>query len=392
MSPRLALILTTIILTCGAVLLLFATGHVPDPARSDLAAYQEGQQLFRSGGDPYSTAAIRKFQCPGETKCHLVMVWNPPLIFVSAGPIISLLPSNFLAFWSGISMLCGIGLLCAGYRFACGGLPSPIVVITGCLASLGLLKEVEMGQFSSVVAMATVAGVWCYFQRRDFLCGCLVAVAGLKPHIFFVQGILLTIWVVRERRWTVLITAAVIIIGESVAAELIRPGITQLWTGRETWPTDLLGATLSSLIRGWIGAHGQEDLPKLAPGLALTCAAIFAVHQRWFTAPIRMSTMVVAIGLNPFFAPYGHNFEQVLLLVPFGYIAGLTSTGELPRRTYQLLVGLLITVGLALPAAVGDPDIGQLPLSWFTPTLAWLIFTVFLVRTQGQQADASTAT
>ncbi len=371
---------TALVLVIAPAAIMFLTGHTPDPVNSDLAAYHQAFSLFFAGLNPYSPAEIMQRQCIPAPPCHPIMVWNPPIVFVTIAPFIALLPFTCLAAWSAVSSACGVGLVWLGYRFASrrGTLPPELLVAATC-SSLGLLKELEMGQWSAVIAMLTVTGFALYRRNRDFMSGLVLGVAIVKPHIFFVPGVLLAVWIVRERRWRVPMGALTAVTAFGLLAELVHPGIFRLWLSRETWPDDLLGATLSSLMRGYLAAWGRPDRPWLAVVISLAGVALLGVARSWHKREPSTGEMMIAIAFNPLLAPYGHVFEQLTLLTPFAYIAGLADTGRLRRTWYLWLLTLQVIVGMGLPAALHNPPLGALPLAWFSQPIAWIIFGASLL-------------
>jgi hypothetical protein len=211
-------------------------------------------------------------------------------------------------------------------------------------------------------------------RRRDLVAGAFLALAAIKPQLSYLFWIALLLWVVQERRWRVLLGAAL-----GVLALLAWPLwddpqlLTRYWTaltqGTQThshW-SPVWGTALRFMLgreRAWL-----QFVPTL-PGLAWLAWYWLRRRRTWdwekcLPALLFASLLTASYGAWPF---------DLVLLLP-ALLQATSALPDAPRRRAVAAVGWFAAVnGLALALLLCQVE--YFWFIWMTPALllGWLLF------------------
>jgi len=242
------------------------------------------------------------------------------------------------------------------------------------------------GQWAYLLFALAVAAYLDLVARHDVRAGLWWSLAVLiKPQLFVLGSVALTAWLVRERRWRVLGTAAAFAMGAAAASAVALPG----W-----WTPWLAAVATRRIVRStqqptFAGLAGDiaGDLWPIAWGVlvaALAIAVLWAVRR----APERRGGIAFGgfRGLSVGGALYSWSYDQYLCLACGIVAVGVVSdTGARIRRAFSLATFTLfapVALGLWLVAFPRYHDTG----SGLVPVLAILLLVAAAatrVRTAG---------
>ncbi len=380
-------IVINFVLLIALQLMLFAAfgaGHWRGNA--DLTSYATAQQLFLSGGDPYSAAELvawRKLLDPSFT--GTAPVWNPPILFVTIGWMFSAPFAYLPMLFSTASTIAFAIVLLIGTSLRLGrSITSPLIFPLGmALCPIVVLSSIK-GQWSTILVGCFAMGLLLFQRRRDFIAGAILALCILKPHVTFLPCIALALVILAERRFKVILGAAAMLLVTTFLSELINPGIFWKWLGREAWPTDYIGSTGSSLIRA--GLTSKFGIIAKWPVIVVSLLGMTVISFQTLRAShpkARLYAIMLACVLNPIFAPFGFMYDQTIALLPIGFIlAGLIDPSRSQKNSFhlRLLAGIgLLALWVGFVASTMR-SLFDLPLFWFVYPVFLLSFGVLLLE------------
>lgn len=350
----LAAILAAVLTCVGAMFVPVRSPYL----QSEILAYKIAEDLVGRGANPYDPATVlSEWQTrTGIDAPEVMMVWNPPVVFLYPGVFLQLPESLVYAVWPFLNVSAAAILGLIGWKLASAKTLRVVPLIVASFCSAPLIIEFQIAQLSSLVALPPMVGILLFLKRRDFLAGLFFSLAILKPHLLFLPLIAVGYWTVFERRWKI-VAGTVIGLGASLlAAEVVFPGISWQWLTRETWPVNYAGATLASMIRAIMSLQGFPDpiflsafLPVIgAVGLGLV---LFRKARHPSIVPLMWSLL-----LNQVFSPYGFIFDQCVLIVVQAFLASRAPTVMHAARLliFMMLANVLPTVtSLVAPTWLG---------------------------------------
>ncbi len=177
----------------------------------DFVPYWVGVRQMWHGLSPYNSATTHAIQSillggpPAPGGDPMLFVY-PAWLFLPLTPL-ALLPLPWAAaLWTGL-LLWGTLHLVAYLAFCWGGgefihtLLWAVVLIVGSLPYLAI--SVTKGQLG-LLSMAALLMAYLLRKRRDFISGCVLALAVIKPTLTIVPVIGFFVWALVERRWRLL--------------------------------------------------------------------------------------------------------------------------------------------------------------------------------------------
>jgi hypothetical protein len=234
-----------VMLWCG--MLVFAVALIPRLYRAlplnDFIEYWSAARLFITGGNPYSGAEmLRVEQSLGWSSPEALPMLNPPWVLTIFAPLAALPFRTAQILWFIVSaalLFASADLLWRYY----GGRPDQRVVAWAC-AALFFPNPValRMGQVAPIILFGLVAFLVSMRSRSPWLAGVALFVLGMKPHLLVPLGLVLMIWIIQRRNWTVLGGLTLVVAVATAVAIVVNPaaltGYIHLWAN--TPPVDLL--------------------------------------------------------------------------------------------------------------------------------------------------------
>lgn len=317
---------------------------------SDLMIYNTSLAVAGAGGNPYNPVEIREalksyIESPGEP-VHLM--WNPPGFLIYPG-LLLLLPQPILYdLWPAILVVSVFALAIIGAQISGIRESRAEHIIFAASASLPFLVEIKLSQLSSIVSLLPIFGMLLYLRGANFISGVLLSFGVLKPHAVFLPLCVIALWTLHERRWQVLVGAAVGLLCLLGLSEAVFPGLNQLWLHRASWPVNIVGSAIPGLLRLYLIGDGYYArlLGLLWSCLGVAVFALISWRSKWGRPA---EVLVWAIMLNPIVTPYGFMFDQSVLVVAQAFwLMRFASIGEA-----RLAIGC-ITVSNIIPLVLNQ--------------------------------------
>ncbi|HXF04409.1 MAG TPA: glycosyltransferase family 87 protein [Blastocatellia bacterium] len=341
----------------------------------DFAAYWAAARLTLSGDDPYSPGSVGAVQRPlglREDQFPLVM-WYPPW----ALPLV--LPFGLMSYAGGrvawllvslLALLIGAQLLWRTY----GGETrrygwSWVIALTFVPAFASLV----WGQVGPLMLLGIALFLRFILVGRWALAGAATLLLAPKPHVLYLFWIALALWVIWERRYTVIAaTAAALMLATGISL-VLRPTIVgdYLRTMINQGPTFWITPTPGSYLR-LLAGHENVWVQFLPVGIGLVWLILHGWKRRnsWRWDHQLPTVILVSVVTTPF--AWVH--DQVV------FLPALISCFLQWRR----MGGRLAAKALAL---LGYVVVNTLPFTAATPTMKSLTPGVIADRLPPGQAN-----
>ncbi|MHB1357602.1 MAG: glycosyltransferase family 87 protein, partial [Anaerolineae bacterium] len=270
-------------------------------APSDLAAlcghdftqYYSAARLLVQRADPYDPAAMLAMERSiGWAEADPLMMWNPPWTLALVLPLLALPFGLAAGLW--LALNCVLVLLCAAVLWrlmAPQGDRRYWLAMLLVIAYIPTLQTLKIGQISLWLLVGITGFLVSIRTQRDYLAGALLVLLIIKPHIGFLFLLAIAWWVMRERRWRVLLGGAAALVAVCAVVVLISPAVLEQYLRAAAgpplyWRSTTLGTWLRVvfgseqhwlqflpsvvgilLFAAWALRHkGEWNWPQLAPG------------------------------------------------------------------------------------------------------------------------------
>ena len=184
----------------------------------DFLIYWSAGHLFLTGGDPYSSSALLAVeQWLGWSHPLPEIMLNPPWTLPFVVPL-ALMPFQVAhSVWLGISI--GLEVACA---LACwdyfGGDGRKRWIALALVASfLPAASAEHYGQITPLILAGLTGFLFALRGKRYVLAGVCVLILGLKPHLLYLVLLAILLWSIRNKRWSIPVTAVLLVMGLSLA-------------------------------------------------------------------------------------------------------------------------------------------------------------------------------
>ncbi len=372
MMKRSLLFLVVLGFTIASLVLVF----IPSIGKHDFAAYWTSSYLLLNRKDPYDLEQMAIVQrstnqlAPQKNETVLI-AWNPPWLLILLIPLAAL-PFNLAGFiWMWLTIV-GIGLsiyLCMNLTGQPVAEHPFIWIFTACLLFGPVIILLTIGQVSWLILLSLVIGI--YFLRRGSYAaaGAFLVLATIKPHISYLALAWIGWWVLRNRKWSVIVSAFSTIFISIAITLLLFPNYLASYSSllfQNMQITNWFASTLWSFLEintgraifHWFGV--------------LLLPLVFILHpsgdqEDWLA---KLSLILVAsISL----APYGFSFDQVVLLPVIVQILLWIKNGKLKNSPLWITVGGLVALYTGLYFLMSKTDI---PYYWYfwVPFVLWGVY------------------
>ncbi|MFN8008924.1 MAG: glycosyltransferase family 87 protein [Terriglobia bacterium] len=174
----------------------------------DFLAYWSAARLQLGGQDPYALDNLQRVEATvGFKEAVPYMMWYPPWVF----PLI--LPFGLVGYTTGraLWMLTHFFLLilCVSvlWRFYGGTQKNVWVAWVLALMFAPTFFVLRNGQMAAVL-LAGAVGFLCFEKaKKNWLTGVSLYLLGIKPHLAYLFWLVLSVWIIQRKRWTILMAA-----------------------------------------------------------------------------------------------------------------------------------------------------------------------------------------
>jgi hypothetical protein len=324
-----------IALAAAAVLLAGQSNFAANLGLGDYIAYWSAGRVNAGGGNPYSPEALLHLQAElGWSESFPNMMYYPPWTLALV------MPFGVLPF--GVSRLAwlvlhlGLVVLCADWLWRYYGGPTKnrswawVIALT----FVPTLIVVRMGQIGPLLLLGIVG--FLYFEKRglDWLAGAALLLPAVKPHLVYLFGLAVLIWVVDRRRWRVLVGGGLAFLSATAIALLANLQVLgQYRYALSNPPSGNITPTLGAFIRL---AFGEDEtwlqfVPTVV-GLAWF-PFYWRSHRQTWSWEVQAPVLLLVSFLTTCYGAW--IFDLVILLVPLLQAAVWVASER--RRALQYL-------------------------------------------------------
>lgn len=344
---------------------------------NDFLRYWTASKILMKGGNPYDANELLQLQA--TIRPHLaeqvgvVQAWNPPWLMLLFSPLTLFNLSIATRLWIFTSTSLTILALYLLWEMVFEPSDRKGLILTlgaGFLYS-NTMSMVYLGQISSLLLIGLVFFIWCLDRKYYLWAGVGLLLLTIKPHITYLVLLVIFIWVIRQRRWRVIIGLLMSALISMIIVWLIFPGWLSAYIETLfTLPyTQLYTSTLGSFFESVLGVGFIKYIGLLLIPLAFPLAR-YVDKAGWLTA-LNLA-LIISIPL----APYGFNFDHVLLLPAVVQMISWIRNKELPTN-YAWAIGLGLVIDYLLVVYMTNLA-GEIPYYWYVwPSI--LLAVIFIV-------------
>lgn len=358
----------------GISILTLVMSETETAGNKDFTSYWAAGQLLIRHSDPYDAAAVFRIEkSVGFRESKPLVMRNPPFALVLAIPLGLLSVKLAAAVWSvllGAAMVASVHLL-----WSINGRPPDRLHLFGYIFA-PTLSCLILGQ-TSVFALLGLVLFLRFHRTRPFAAGVCIALLAIKPHLVLPFGLVLLLWVLDQRAYSVLYGAAAVIVcaltppiyfDHSIFAQYL-PVLTQANVESTQIPTP------SALLRLAIDPHSAW--PQFVP-MILGCLwgvwYFLRTRKEWDWNSHGLRLLLVSVWVAPY-----EWFTDEIIVMP-AILRGVF------RSTNRSLIAFGAIDGVALAAVVFVVHVNSGFFIW--TSTAWLLWYLYAVR--GNDAKAVT--
>jgi len=251
------------------------------------------------------------------------------------------------------------------------------------------ILTLRLGQINPWLLLGVIGFLyWTTSKPNDWLAGVSLALVAIKPQLFLVLWLAVLFWVIRERRWKIILAGGLALLLASLPFLITNPSIFQQFisTYLADTPVEWRTPTLGYLLRLLFGDH-LFWLQFVAPLLGVIWIIFHWRRKRadWHW----LQQMPVVLYASLLTSPYSWTYDQIVLLIPIlAVTARLLANGwSKSARTWLVIYGLINLAVFILHRYFTDEY-----FIWLAPALLlwyWLANRA-ISKTQGMQVDQAT--
>lgn len=329
----------------------------------DFGAYWTGTKVDLAGANAYDGDNLLALQQQIEPeRTRPVPAWSPPWTFAAFAPLAPLDFGIARWLWRFIQMGTLFAAATALWRVYRGPPEKLIWVWATALMWYPTLQTLGLGQHSNLVLAGVVGWLACQSAGRSFASGAFLALVLVKPQNVYLLGLLIVVWMVHRRKWSV---AAGAVVGTAVftlATLALNPAVFRDYITAITTrpPSNTVPPTLGMLLRLLFG-DAQFWLMFVPPLAGVAWAMWYYIRNRMTWDWAERAPVIIMVSCIT--SPYGWMYDQVLFLVPIVSImarAAYSPSGLM--RVMGVVVGLT-----ALCLMLHGAGLRELTFVWHAP-------------------------
>lgn len=323
-------------------------------ASDDFVQYWSAGRLNAQGRNPYDPAAMAELQREAGRETYAADVatiaWNPPWTFALLMPLGMLDYSTARLVWWLLSLT--LVFICAQWSWdAYGGRPDRRWVAWLLAFAFGpTLFALRVGQIGPLLLAGIVGVLQALRRERWGAAGAWAALLLIKPQLPFLILLILGLWVVANRRFTVVLGGAGALLLASAVALGANPAVFAQYAGALIAhpPADWATPTLGGVARLFLGMDRfwLQFVPPLF-GAGWAAALWFRRGRAWDW--LAEGPLLVAASLVT--AAYAWTYDLVLLVLPLVSLVAWLVGSQQGRRLWWPLAAIAVLNGLYLVLA-----------------------------------------
>jgi hypothetical protein len=296
-------------LVLGLVYVAAEMSALARPAQ-DMAAYWTAAHLIRQ--NPYSLPLVRAMELAMHARIpagSALIMRNPPWALPFVLPLRWMSFPAAYAFWT---------ILSAAIIGGCGRqlwrLYSPRPSLKPafiCFLFGPTLLLLNLGQTTPFVLLGVTLFWYAVQRRRDWLAGAALLLVVIKPQIVLLFLLVLALWIVRTKRWTILGAGALSVCASCLLAVWLNPNVFRqyLQLVHELRYENAYYPNIGGLMYMATGHHWLAFLPQIV-GVPWLLAYWAKYRDRWEWTTNGAVVLLVSIACSY----YGFGYDEILAL------------------------------------------------------------------------------
>jgi hypothetical protein len=352
----------TVALAICAPLLLMRVQLLLAPAPlADFVTYWASGRLFVQGADPYSASAVLALErALGWTNPHVLMMLNPPWVLPFVA-LVGRLPfvTAYYA-WQVVAGPLEAVSAVALWRYYGGERRTAWVALVFLATFLPAGAAEHLGQVTPLIVAGITGFLWAVRRQLYGMAGACLMTLALKPHLLYLVFLAIALWMVKERRWRVGVSAAAVCAGTTAAAIAFNRNVLGYFRGTLSTAMETY-CGVGGVLRSIFGVeHGWLQFAPMAVGLGW-----FAWYWRrhggqWSWEKNLPLVLLVSICSSPYL--WAHDF-----VVAMPALIALMVTVERDSRRWLMAAAMYLLTQKAIfqvGAVISNPWMARFGLLW----------------------------
>ncbi len=342
----------------------------------DFMPYWAGGKLNLSGENPYDAQKKEQVQIEAggqpSNQVPIAIFLNPPwtLPFVMPFSLISYSISRIA--WLLFSITCLVISAIYLWRYydgppKVGWLAWVVVIIFAPTISM-----LEDGQIAFLILLGLVG--FLYFSishENDWAGGAALALVSIKPQVIYLFWIAILFWVIKQRRWKVLVSCFLTIVALTALAMLFNPRVISQYLAmmQNSYLAKLATPTIGAYLRFfWLGVDKfwLQFVPPFVGGLWFIY--YWLKNRNVWSWSLSLPILLLVSQVT---APYTYTYDQVVLL-PAIILAVLWLYKD--RKRWSSIVMAILLIIICILDLILHMKLNDFWFVWMAPALlAWYL-------------------
>jgi hypothetical protein len=292
-------------------------------ATDDFVQYWTAARLLLAGDNPYDPAAMLPIQQEaGRPRDYALLMYNPPWTLTAVLWTAFLDYPTARAVWLLVSLASIVVSADLLWRLYGNPEQKRWLAWTLGLTFMPALLALDMGQIGPFILLGLTGFLYFSQQNRWFMAGACLTLVAIKPQLLYLVWVALLFWVIKERRWVLLLGGAAASALAMALPLLLNPTVIgdYIYLTRAYPPFTIWAPpTWGTVLRLWFGVEHVwlQTLPVVL-GLAWFLYHWRRHHNRWDWSQQLPALLLVSLLTTP----YGWLHDQVVLIVAVICAAG----------------------------------------------------------------------
>ena len=322
--------------------------HPYDFGTLDFVAYWSAYQAVKVGDNPYSLSSIYPFQSIliKNQKSPQAFL-NPPWSLTVLAPVLTLDFTSARFFWIALNVIFIYATVALISNYFRGPPSQKTTLILSAMLFLPSFWTIWLGQLSLFMTVCFTAALAAILQKRDRLGGLLLIPLTLKPHLFLAIGIVLGVYLIYKKRFSLITSFLVGFAALQLITYLFIPHIYTQWLEMNFSPLSWKTSSLVTFLREAVMYSSGELVAW--PAIAVPAIGIL-LSVPWYLRKINGSKLelivppLLCISLG--IAPYAWLHDFSLLLICQTTLLVLIARIKPPSETKIQVVSMLVLLQL----------------------------------------------
>jgi len=316
----------------------------------DFVAYWSAFQAVKAGENPYLLSSIYPFQgyLIADQKPPQAFL-NPPWSLAVLAPVLALDFTAARFLWIALNILFVYATVVLVSKYLHGPPSQQISLLISATLFLPSFWCIWLGQLSLFMTFSFTAAFAAILQKRDRLAGLLLIPLTLKPHLFLVIGIVIGVYILYKKRFSLITSFLAGFVTLQLITYLFVPHIYTQWVEIEFSPLNWKTSSLVTFLREAIIYSSGELVawPAIAVpviGIALSVPwylrRINDIKLEWVVPPL----LCISLGIAPYV--WLHDFS--LLLICQATLLVLMERIKPPAASRIQIIAMLVMLQLCI--------------------------------------------